>query len=301
MADPAIEALRAESELLSGAAMPFRFEVTWRSLTRPLEPAPLSSIENAAGLPRRRAVAPDVEAREWEMVLPRMKRPPALTPAVEGEAERPAPTPPSFAVAGERTGGRWMAVGGALALMAAVGALVWNLQRSSPAAEVADTMEMGSAGWVSEWASDSMGSARGRQISLYRPSMAMSDYRLEFTGRIERKSLGWVFRAVDSRNYYVGKLERANPASPLRITRFAVIKGVEGPHVQRVLAAAAGAWRVRLEAKGPRFTIYLQNQVVEDWEDDRLKAGGVGFLNEREERGQVESVRISFPRGGVGR
>jgi hypothetical protein len=54
-----------------------------------------------------------------------------------------------------------------------------------------------------------------------------------------------------------------------------------------------------LEARGGRFTVYVQNQVVEDWEDDRLKAGSVGFLNEREERGKVESIRISFLRGGV--
>jgi hypothetical protein len=37
---------------------------------------------------------------------------------------------------------------------------------------------------------------------------------------------------------------------------------------------------------------------VEDWEDDRLKYGGVGFLNEREELGQVGSIQISFPKGG---
>ena len=56
---------------------------------------------------------------------------------------------------------------------------------------------------------------------------------------------------------------------------------------------------VRLDARGPRFTIYLQNRVVEDWQDERLKAGGVGFLNEREEQGKVGSIQISFPKGGI--
>jgi hypothetical protein len=151
--------------------------------------------------------------------------------------------------------------------------------------------------------SPATGSARGRQISLYRPSMSMSDYRLEFLGQIERKSLGWVFRASDSRNYYVGKLELARPgSSPLTITHFAVIGGVEGPHVQRVLAHEPGATlKVRLDAQGSRFTVYVQNQVVEDWQDDRLKTGAVGFLNEREERGQVRSIQISFSKGGVHR
>jgi hypothetical protein len=43
----------------------------------------------------------------------------------------------------------------------------------------------------------------------------------------------------------------------------------------------------------------LRNQVVEDWQDDRLKSGGVGFLNEREERGKVSSIQISFPKGCI--
>ena len=99
----------------------------------------------------------------------------------------------------------------------------------------------------------------------------------------------------------MGKLELARPgSSPLTVTHFAVIAGIEGPHVQRVLAHEPGsALKVRLDAKGPRFTVYLQNQVVEDWEDDRLKTGAVGFLNEREEQGQVRSIQISFPKGGV--
>ena len=163
-------------------------------------------------------------------------------------------------------------------------------------------MDMGGAGWVTEWASDRTGSIRGRQISLYRPSKAMSDYRLEFTGRIERKSFGWVFRAVDSKNYYVGKLEALGPGptSPMALTRFAVIGGIEGPHVQRVLAhSPSDSLKVKLEARGSRFTVFVQNQVVEDWQDDRLKAGSVGFLNEREERGKVDSIQISFLRGGV--
>jgi hypothetical protein len=58
-----------------------------------------------------------------------------------------------------------------------------------------------------------------------------------------------------------------------------------------------GIIRVRVDAAGPRFTFYVQNQIVEDWEDDRLRTGGVGFINEREERGEVSSVQISFPKG----
>jgi len=304
MADPETQALRAGPELVAGAAIPFRFEITWRSLTQSLEPTAATSLERISTLPAKRVPARDTEAKEWEMVLPRMKRRAAIAPPI---AEQPNSRPvaaPHFAV--ESSGGsrsRLLVIAGIPVLLFGIFALVHWTNQASPADEAAaPAMDMGSAGWTTEWASDRTGSLRGRQISLYRPSKAMSDYRLEFLGRIEQKSLGWVFRAVDSKNYYVGKLEalRPGPSSPLSMTRFAVIGGVEGPHVQRVLAhSPSDALKVKLEARGSRFTVYVQNQVVEDWQDDRLRAGSVGFLNEREERGKVESIQFSFLRGGV--
>lgn len=307
MADPGLQALRAEPETLAGAAIPFRFEVTWRSLTRPLSPA---SETAAVSKPAKRVPVRDSEAKEWEMVLPRMRRPATLAPS-HGRSERIASAPsvpnlaaPNFASATDRASRRWIfPAAAALLVPIALAALRWTDQHSvSPAEPATATFaakDMGGVGWMSEWASDSTGSARGRQISLYRPSMAMSDYRLEFSGRIDRKSLGWIFRAVNSKNYYVGKLESFSPR--LAITHFAVIRGVEGPHIQRMLpitAAAGATLKVRLDASGRRFTIYVQNQAVEEWEDDRLKHGGLGFLNERDEVGQVGSIQISFPKEG---
>src|SRR5882762_8560947 len=78
MADPRMQALPAGPDKLAGAAIPFRFEVTWRSLTRPLGPSSVAAISK----PVLRAPARDAEAKEWEMVLPRMKRPAALAPSI---------------------------------------------------------------------------------------------------------------------------------------------------------------------------------------------------------------------------
>jgi hypothetical protein len=301
-----MDAFPASSENVSGAPIPFRFEVTWRSLTEPLKPAP-PDRSNSKPIPfelSRRAPARDAEAREWEMVLPRMRRPAELALTTPRE---PLMLPaPQFAVATEPTQiPRWTALAG-VALLLAAGVAGYQRLRDHSSAEdstIVSGVEMGGAGWITEWASDSAGSARGRQISLYRPSISMSDYRLEFLGRIDRRSLGWVFRAADSSNYYAAKLEAAQPGSPsLTITRFAVVRGFEGIHIQRTLrlnASASDMLKVRLEARGPRFTVYVQNQVAEDWEDDRLKSGGLGFLNEREERGQIQSVQIAFPKGGT--
>ena len=315
MADPGIQAFPASSESLSGAPIPFRFEVTWRSLTDPLEPAlpdrsPIKPLtfDTVSGAGRLSGGSParDAEAREWEMVLPRMRRPAPV--AVTTSREPLLLAAPQFTMATQPSElRRWIGLAG-VALLLAAGLTGYQRLRDHSSSEdstIVSGTEMGGAGWITEWASDSAGSARGRQISLYRPSIPMSDYRLEFVGRIDRRSLGWVFRAADSSNYYAAKLEAAQPrASSLTITRFAVVRGFEGIHIQRTLSLNTGAsdlLKVRLEARGPRFTVYVQNQVAEDWEDDRLRSGGVGFLNEREERGQIQSLQIAFPKGGTRR
>jgi len=269
MADPETQALRPGPELVAGEAISFRFEVTWRSLTRSFEPTGVVALQKTAIPPARRPPPRDTEAKEWEMVLPRMKRRVAIAPVAPEPREAPPVAAPNFALGTDRMPrSRWIAYVGAPALVvAAIAVTYWNGRQPATPNESPAAMEMGSAGWVTEWASDRTGSARGRQISLYRPTISMSDYRLEFLGRIEHKSLGWVFRAADGRNYYVGKLEAVRPgnASPLAITHFAVIGGVEGSHVQRVLAHAPGDMlRVRLDARGSRFTVYVQNKVVED-------------------------------------
>jgi hypothetical protein len=67
-----------------------------------------------------------------------------------------------------------------------------NISASSPSAIESS---VGEQGWLTEWASDEVGSRHGRQLTLYRPSASQSDYQMQFAGQIENKALGWVFRA----------------------------------------------------------------------------------------------------------
>ena len=55
---------------------------------------------------------------------------------------------------------------------------------------------------------------------------------------------------------------------------------------------------IRVDARGPKFGTFVQGQPVDIWTDDRLKSGGVGFLNERSERARIKSVSISYLTGG---
>jgi hypothetical protein len=93
-----------------------------------------------------------------------------------------------------------------------------------------------------------------------------------------------------------GRMPPIAPFDSLALILYGVVRGTEDPHIQIALpqVSAAGLLNVRLEVKGSPFTIYPQDHVVPDWENHRLKSGGVGYLSEREEQGSAVSVQISF-------
>jgi len=161
---------------------------------------------------------------------------------------------------------------------------------------------MGEGGWVEGWGGDPAGIHVGRQITIYRPSLKLSDYRLEFQGSIDANSVGWVFRASDPENYYAMKLMTVSSGlSPkVALFKYLVANGKQN-QVGRVpidLAVQPDTeFSVRVDVRGPQFTTYIQGQQVDTWTDDQLKIGGAGFLNERDERGKVKSVSIRYLSG----
>ena len=60
----------------------------------------------------------------------------------------------------------------------------------------------------------------GRQITIYRPSLKLSDYRLQFQASIDAKSAGWVFRAADPNNYYAMKLMTVSSGLATKVALF---------------------------------------------------------------------------------
>jgi hypothetical protein len=163
---------------------------------------------------------------------------------------------------------------------------------------------MGEGGWVEGWAGDPSGMHSGRQITIYRPSLKLSDYRMEFRASIETQSIGWVFRAANPENYYAMKLmEVSSGLTPkVALFKYLVINGRQ-TQVGRVpidlTVPTDTVFNVRTDVRGPQFSTYIQGQLVDVWTDDQLKTGGVGFLNEREERGKVKSVSIRYLNGAA--
>ncbi|MBI1791690.1 MAG: hypothetical protein HYR60_29520 [Acidobacteria bacterium] len=182
----------------------------------------------------------------------------------------------------------------------------WNASSPAPASGGDPFLAVGEGGWSTEWASDVAGSQLGRQLTLYRPSARLANYRVDFEGRIQRGGLGWVFRASDSANYYATKirLDREGAAFRATLVRWAVIDRKPGPATEKRISLPAGAetiYRVRMDVAGPKFTFYLQDQAVDMWTDQRLKTGGFGFMNDRNEQGQILRVRMSYPEGAGNR
>ena len=171
--------------------------------------------------------------------------------------------------------------------------------KSSDKGSEGGVVTVGEQGWSTEWASDAAGSRRARQLTLYRPTVGMSDYQMGFVGQIESKAMGWVFREVDTSNYYAMKIENLGPGK-MAITHFAVVEGRESGYSQRALgidSRPGASYRVRVDVTGPRFTTYVGGEPVDFWTDNRLKAGAFGFMNERDERGAASSLQLSFPKG----
>jgi hypothetical protein len=190
-------------------------------------------------------------------------------------------------------------IGVAVVLLMVAGYFVFGKSGSSASTAGPAAVAVGEQGWSTEWASDTAGSRRGRQLTLYRPSVGMSDYQLQFVGQIESKALGWFFREADTKNYYGMKIENVRPGA-MAITHFAVVEGRESSSSQKIVgidARPGAAYRVKLDVTGPRFTLYIGGEPVDFWTDNRLKAGALGFMNERDERGATSSVQFSFANG----
>lgn len=159
-------------------------------------------------------------------------------------------------------------------------------------------MVIGGGGWTTNWGADAPVN-KGKQISLFRPSMSMTDYRFEFRGQIEKKAIGWIFRAANPKNYYVAKIEIIKPGlNPIvALIKYSVIKGIEGTHTQVMLPndfKSDTAYRVRMDVKGNKYTTYIQDKLVDYWSDDQIKTGGAGFYTAQGERAQIRTSQIAY-------
>ncbi|MEZ5354301.1 MAG: hypothetical protein R2762_16815 [Bryobacteraceae bacterium] len=155
----------------------------------------------------------------------------------------------------------------------------------------------GSGNWARNWSYDAAGFVRTGPLALYTPSVHLADYRVEFLGQIERRSMGWVLRASDLRNYYACKLTivSGGPLAKVNLVRYRVVNGVAGPARTTELPLQLQSdtvYRVLSEVRGTSFTVSVQGMIIDSWDDERLTRGGVGFFSNPGELARIRWVGV---------
>jgi len=186
------------------------------------------------------------------------------------------------------------------------------LNRPAPAPALDPDFRAGLDNWISRgntaatsWSVDTAGFAHPGKLALYRPSLDLIDYRMQFVGTIDKKALSWVVRAADFDNYYVVKLSvlKPGPQPTIGVTRYAVINGKAQHRTMIPLVMNAQAdtvYRVRLDVHADNFALTVQDQRVDTWSEPRLQRGGIGFFSEDKAKSSVIGLKVTGQPGMLG-
>jgi hypothetical protein len=166
--------------------------------------------------------------------------------------------------------------------------------------------------WVSrgdataDWSFDATGFVKPGPLAMYRPSLGLTDYQLQFLGLIDKQAMSWVVRASDFENFYVVKLVvlKAGPLPTVGVTRYSVVNGKADSRVDTVVPVDARTdmlYRVRMDVQGDNFALLVQGQMVDSWSEPRLRHGGVGFFSARGEESRVRWVQVTHQYDMLGR
>jgi hypothetical protein len=178
----------------------------------------------------------------------------------------------------------------------------WGLapppEPEKPPEPVHEDFVSGLANWIftnADWKQDIAGVRTG-SLALLRPSLSMRDYELEFLGKIEKQSIGWVFRGRDTSNYHTARLVVDNGAGTAQLVRSTVLAGEREAAVSvplEVTIAQNSSCRVKMSVSGAEFKVFVNDKPAFDWEDDRLSEGGVGFFSEGDDRARLYWVKVT--------
>ena len=153
---------------------------------------------------------------------------------------------------------------------------------------------------ASDWAYRA-GSVRPGRLRLWAPSLELTDYSFGFEAEIEKKGLGWAFRASNHENYYGARVEISEPGANAitNVVHYAMVGGLERDRVELPLPVGivrGEQYRISMRIRGSKFVTSINGQVVDIWSDQRLRAGGVGFFTEKGDVASIYSVNVSTER-----
>ena len=173
------------------------------------------------------------------------------------------------------------------------------------AVQMSDSFQNGMEAWGSKaqsmapgWSHHPDGYVRPGELALFQPTLRFTDYRMEFFGQIENKSMSWVVRGKDPQNYYAMKFNVmvAGLRPVLSMVHYPVVGGVPGPKVEMPLSVMVHndmPYHVAVDVKGGHYVASIEGQEVDEWTDDSLLAGGVGFFSEAGARARIYWMKVT--------
>ncbi|MEO7145037.1 MAG: hypothetical protein ABI165_16185, partial [Bryobacteraceae bacterium] len=178
--------------------------------------------------------------------------------------------------------------------------------------DLADDFRAGLDNWSSRedpsaaWSYDAAGFVRPAQLALYQPSMNLTDYQVEMLAEIDKKALGVAVRSSSFDHYQAVKLavNRTGLLPKVSILHYAVVGGKPGPRTEVELPFSAhndALYHLRIEAHGEDFTVYVQEQLVTYWSDNRFRSGGVGLFCSKGEDARVRWIEVMHQYDALGR
>jgi len=143
-------------------------------------------------------------------------------------------------------------------------------------------------------------------LRIWKKSVSLQNYQMEFMGQLEKKSLSWAIRASDPNNYYASKLEitKPGPGANSQLDRYLVMNGKRydlPPSIPNLTLERGVSYRVRVSVQDDRFVTYLNGAYAGAFSDKRLERGGVGFFADDEDPQQVAWVDVSERDSFLGR
>ncbi|MCC6585470.1 MAG: hypothetical protein IT168_02015 [Bryobacterales bacterium] len=155
----------------------------------------------------------------------------------------------------------------------------------------------GEGDWSRSWKLDAAGFLQPGPVATYRPSRRLEDYEFEFLGQIIHKSMGWAVRAGNLKNYQAVKLSIVGGGAvpEVALIRYPVIHGKPGKATQRRVPMDLRldtVYRVSTRVTGNDFTVTIQGQVVDYWNEPALAKGGVGLFTAKGEQARIRWIEV---------
>ncbi|OYW12366.1 MAG: hypothetical protein B7X34_01960, partial [Acidobacteriia bacterium 12-62-4] len=156
----------------------------------------------------------------------------------------------------------------------------------------------GEGNWARSWYYDKSGVVRPGRMAIYQPSIPMEDYQLLLTAAVERRSISWMVRASNLRNYIAARLNvsGSGPNQRLSFERWTVKDGRVTRRQILPLATTLGTAttaRLRMDVVGNTFTTMLQDQVIDVFTDSSHATGGVGLFSSDADQPRIYRLELT--------